>query len=222
MKINKLLDKYSIKYKNIEVYELARVHPSYQNENSLGENNQRLEFLGDAVLELIVSKEIYRRESLSEGDLSMLRAALVCEKSLAKLARKLGLEEFLLLGRGEELIGGRKRDSNLADFFEAFIGALFLDLGYLEAEAFFLENFLEDIKDTESSGSFIDYKSKLQILIQKKKKVVEYKLVESSGPDHRRSFLVACLVDGKELGQGRANSIREAQQRAAREALDVL
>lgn len=222
MKINKLLDKLSIDYRNLAPYELALVHPSYQNEHGLEDNNQRYEFLGDAVVELIVSNYLFNELSSPEGELTRMRASLVREETLARLARKLNLQAYLLLGKGEELIGGRRRDSNLADCFEAFMGALYRDLGYIRAQEFFLENFLDEIKEIRGGQALKDYKSELQILCQSQGKSLAYKLVEATGPDHEKSFLVACCIDGRVKGQGRGSSKRQAEQEAAREALGEL
>lgn len=217
--MKKLLKAYKIHYKDLSFYERAMIHPSYQNEMGLEDNNQRLEFLGDAVIELIVSDFLFLNLKADEGELSKLRAAIVCEESLAKMARKIGLQDQLLLGRGEESIGGRKRDSTLSDAFEAFVAGIFLDLGLEGAREFFLGNFMEELVQAKSGLGFVDYKSRLQILCQKDGRRVSYKTLDARGPDHKKIFSVGLYIDDKLVSQGQGSSKREAQQRAAQEAL---
>lgn len=214
-----LLKKKEIPYKDIGLYSLAMVHPSYQNEEGLKENNQRFEFLGDAVIDLIVSRYLFTHMGDREGELSRLRAAIVCEGSLAKMAKSLGLEKELLLGKGEELSQGRKRASLLSDCFEAFMGALFMDLGLKEAEKFFLNNYREYMKEVQKGGGYVDYKSKLQIQCQKDQRSIKYKVLEVSGPDHQRQYKIGLYIDQKLASTGQASSKREAEQKAAGEVL---
>ena len=143
--MKKLLKTYKIHYKDLSLYERAMIHPSYKNEKGLEDDNQRQEFLGDAVIELIVSDFLFENLKTDEGELSKLRAAIVCEESLARMARKISLQDQLFLGKGEEGIGGRRRDSTLSDAFEAFVAAIFLDLGLEEARKFFLDNFMKEL-----------------------------------------------------------------------------
>ena len=214
-----LLIKLGIPYKDETLYSTSMVHPSFQNELGLKENNQRFEFLGDAVIDLIVSRYLYTHLRDREGELSRLRAAIVCETSLSNMAKKLGLHRELLLGKGEELTQGRERSSLLSDSFEAFMGALFMDLGLKEADRFFLNNFVEDMKEIQKGGGYIDYKSSLQIRCQKKQQEINYKVHEVSGPDHKRLYTIGLYLDGVLTATGEGTSKREAQQRAAREAL---
>ncbi|NLY36403.1 MAG: ribonuclease III [Tissierellia bacterium] len=198
---------------------MAMVHPSYQNEQGLKENNQRFEFLGDAVIDLIVSRYLFTHLPQREGEMSRLRAAIVCEASLSKMAKKLGLHKELLLGKGEELSQGRQRPSLLSDSFEAFIGALFMDLGLEEADRFFLHHFVEDMKEIQRGGGYIDYKSSLQIQCQKQQRLINYEVLGVSGPDHSRLYSIGLYIDGVLAATGEGTSKREAQQRAAREVL---
>lgn len=214
-----LLKKLEIPYKDLGLYSTAMVHPSYQNEEGLKENNQRFEFLGDAVIDLIVSRYLFTHLGDREGELSRLRAAIVCEPSLSQMSKKLGLDRELLLGKGEELSQGRERASLLSDCFEAFMGALFMDLGLEEADRFFLDHFLEDMKETQRGGGYIDYKSSLQIQCQKEQRSIKYKTLEVSGPDHQRQYSIGLYIDGHLVARGQGPSKREAQQKAAREAL---
>lgn len=217
--MKKLLKTYKIHYKDLSLYERAMIHPSYKNEKGLEDDNQRQEFLGDAVIELIVSDFLFENLKTDEGELSKLRAAIVCEESLARMARKISLQDQLFLGKGEEGIGGRKRDSTLSDAFEAFVAAIFLDLGLEEARKFFLDNFMEELVQAKSGQGFVDYKSRLQILCQKDGRTVDYKLLDAKGPDHKKVFSVGLYIDEKLVSKGQGFSKREAQQRAAQEAL---
>lgn len=217
--MKKLLNKLRLSYRDISLYETAMIHPSYQNEKGLETNNQRFEFLGDAVIELIVSRYLFSKLSAGEGELSRLRAAIVCEESLASMARKIGLEDYLLLGKGEESIGGRKRDSTLSDSFEAFMAAIYLDQGLAQASSFFQDNFINELDEVRSGGGFIDYKSQLQILCQKDGKTIKYKTLDSQGPDHKKIFTIGLFIDQELVSKGQGYSKREAQQKAAQEAL---
>jgi len=205
---------------------LALTHGSFTYENRLPEieDNQRLEFLGDAVLELIVSTYLYGTfPKHSEGDLTRLRAALVCEPSLVKVAGALNLGNCLLMGRGEERSGGRERPSILADAVEALLGAVYLDQG-LERAAKFILPYLELVLNDVLAGRLTrDYKTELQeILQQKAPDPINYVIVSEKGPDHDKTFTAAAVYLGREIGRGVGRSKKEAEQEAARLALQNL
>ena len=203
---------------------LALTHSSYANEIKKGrhENNERLEFLGDAVLDMVVSEYMYRHfPKMPEGELTKLRASLVCEKSLAKFSQKLSVGEFLLLGNGEENSGGRTRPSILADAFEAILAALYLDSDMECAREFVLEFVKGALK--EAKPSFKDYKTMLQEIIQQnREESVKYHLVGESGPDHDKRFIVEVHLNSNVIGHGEGRSKKEAEQQAAKEALELM
>jgi ribonuclease-3 len=201
--------------------EEALTHSSYQKENAskCHINYERLEFLGDAVLELISSKFLFHKYTdMNEGNMTKLRASLVCEQALAVVARQLKLGEALRLSRGEEATGGRDRDSIIADSVEAVIGAIFEDGGFINAERFILKFILNDI---EHKQLFHDCKTVIQELVQKDypgKKIV-YKTVGESGPDHNKTFFVAMYLDEEKIGEGKGKTKKAAEQNAAYEGL---
>jgi ribonuclease-3 len=202
----------------------ALTHSSYANENNLSGDNERLEFLGDAVLELAVSQFLYRKfEELPEGVLTKMRAAMVSEPALADLAKRLELDEIVLLGKGEEMQGGRKRDSLLADAMEAVFGAVYLDAGYLAAEACIQGLMKDRVPQTVEEERPRDAKSRLQEMTQRlwKERPV-YSLVGSDGPEHSKTFKVRLdLPDGSKLS-AEGTSVKKAEQRAAAKALAKL
>ena len=205
-------------FKNKDYLTLALSHSSYVNElvNQKRQCNERIEFLGDAVLELVSSSYLYKSmPTEKEGELSKRRAALVCEKSLAVVARRIELGRFILLGKGERMNGGAERDSILSDALEAVIGAIYLDGGFREAEKFVL-NFVLD----GTEGEFIDYKTRLQELIQAlHKDAVVYELVSEDGPEHDRRFTVNVRIDGEIYGVGVGHNKKAAEMMAAKEAI---
>ena len=186
------------------------------------ENNERLEFLGDAIIGLIVSQYLYDRfEELPEGELTKKRAAIVCESSLAFAARKIDLGAYILLGKGEETTGGRNRDSILADAFEALAGAIFLDGGLDNTRQYLIGMFEEEVIYAISKGSlFIDYKTELQEVLQKRtKSKIEYEVEREVGPDHNKKFYMNVIVENKVIGSGMGRNKKEAEQMAAKQAL---
>jgi len=201
---------------------LAMTHSSYANETRSAESNERLEFLGDAVLSIVVSDYLFQHFHMAEGDLTRTRSALVCEKSLCGFAREIGLGEHLLLGRGEEITGGRDRPSVLADAFEALIAAIYLDGGIEQARNFILP-FVERALQGEIDQGFTDYKTQLQEIVQKNPgELLSYRLVEESGPDHDKRFVVEVLLNSNVIGKGEGRSKKAAEQAAAREALELM
>ncbi|MDD3174677.1 MAG: ribonuclease III [Herbinix sp.] len=196
-------------------------HSSYANEMRLDKekNNERLEFLGDAVLELVTSEAVYMEyKELTEGDLTKLRASIVCEQTLSKCARDLGIGDYLLLGKGEDISGGRNRDSILSDTLEAIIGAIYLDGGFTNAKEFIKGFILEDIKNKDL---FFDSKTILQEIIQNdnNKQKLRYKLVSEEGPDHNKNFTIAVYVGNDEIGCGTGRTKKAAEQEAAYQAI---
>ncbi|MFC5734948.1 ribonuclease III [Cytobacillus gottheilii] len=212
-------------FRNEKLLKQAFTHSSYVNEHRRKpyEDNERLEFLGDAVLELTVSKFLYiKYPMMSEGELTKLRAAVVCEPSLVAFANELSFGELILLGKGEEMTGGRSRPALLADVFEAFIGALYLDQG-IDTVVDFLEKAVFPKIDAGAFSHVMDFKSQLQELIQRDGSgAIEYKILMEKGPAHNREFVSTVSLNGAELGTGTGRSKKEAEQHAAQMALQVL
>ncbi|MDD6484697.1 MAG: ribonuclease III [Clostridiales bacterium] len=208
------------KFKNVQYLENALTHSSYANENRRS-SNERLEFLGDAVLSIIISDYIFNRMSnTNEGDLSKLRASLVCEQSLYKVAKRVSLEKFILLGKGEEQTGGRERPSIVSDAFEAVLAAIYLDGGIEKARAWVLKLMKGDVEDAIKGKCIHDYKTALQEKVQRKKGAkVEYELVKEVGEDHNKTFTIQVKVKGKAVGTGEGRNKKEAAQNAAKAAL---
>jgi ribonuclease-3 len=211
-------------FKNAELLERALTHKSYANENKVPSHNERMEFLGDAVLNLMVSEHLMKLcPNSTEGDLSRLRASVVSEPALAAVARAIGLGRYLLLGKGEEQTGGRDKDSLLADSLEALIAAVYLDAGTDATEAFIIRFFDDLLKRSCARRLSLDYKTELQELCQERlKQLPEYRVVSETGPDHQKQFEVEISLKGKVHGRGRGKSKKEAEQRAAKEALTRL
>ncbi|MFD2704838.1 ribonuclease III [Salibacterium lacus] len=203
----------------------AFTHSSYVNEHRIRSvyDNERLEFLGDAVLELSVSQHLFKRFStMSEGEMTKLRAAIVCEASLANLAEELAFGELVFLGKGEEMTGGRNRPALLADVFEAFTGALYLDQG-MDAVYTFLEQTVYPKIDDGAFSHMMDFKSQLQEHLQKDRHgTIHYEIKNEIGPAHSREFISAVYLNEDFLGEGRGRSKKEAEQHAAQQALSRL
>ena len=209
-------------FKDPELLVTALTHSSYSNEIRLKkqECNERLEFLGDAVLELISSEQIFRNHpDQPEGDLTRIRASYVCEPTLALCAREIWLGDYLQLGRGEDRTGGRERDSILSDAMEATIGAVYMDGGFESAQRY-VEEFI--LKDIEKKSLFYDSKTYLQEIVQRDLKKLEYVLLKEEGPDHNKSFEVGVLIDGKQLTTAVGRTKKKAEQAAAYEAILLL
>jgi len=209
---------------DLELVNQALTHPSYLYEGGgQDEHNQRLEFLGDAVVGLIVAQYLYKKyPHKGEGELTKMRAAAVCEASLAQAAQELNLGSYMLLGRGEGQMGGATRASNLADCFEALMGALYLSLG-LEKVTPLLLRLLQDKIRKVSRGNYGDYKTQLQELIQKNPdQQLSYRILKEEGPDHDKVFLAGVYLNEQKLAQGKGHTKKEAEQRAAKQALQKL
>jgi ribonuclease-3 len=222
--VSELQQQIAFTYRDPRLLERALTHKSYANENRLTEHNERMEFLGDSVLNLVVSELLMNAlPEASEGDLSRIRAAVVSEPSLAAVAREIGLGEFLLVGRGEEQTGGRDKDSLLADSLEALVASLYLDGGIDRASDFITRFFSGTIGRVRTAGGTEDHKTGLQELCQERLKTLpEYRVVSESGPDHRKEFTVELSILGEVCGRGTGRNKKEAEQRAAKEALEKL
>ncbi|MFC5558025.1 ribonuclease III [Ureibacillus thermophilus] len=220
-----LEEQLNISFKNKNLLYQAFTHSSYVNEHRKKHftDNERLEFLGDAVLELSISKYLFDRyPHMSEGELTKLRAAIVCEPSLVIFANELNFGKYVLLGKGEELTGGRERPALLADVFESYIGALYLDQG-LEKVFQFLERVVFPKVEVGAFSHVMDFKSQLQELVQQSNTgVLHYEIIDERGPAHNRTFVSRVLLNDQELGIGRGKSKKEAEQQAAQNAMVAL
>lgn len=218
-----LCETINIRISDYSLLHQALTHSSFANEskNQGIAYNERLEFLGDAVLDLVISEHLFRRfPNLPEGELTKARAMVVCEPTLARHASDLKIGQYLLLGKGEASSGGRERISILADAFEAVIGAIYLDSGFSEAARFVLEQLTEDLLLIERGDYQKDYKTLLQEVIQKNgDSKISYEIIGEWGPDHDKTFDAAVIVNSAQLGHGTGRSKKEAEQRAARQAL---
>lgn len=205
--------------KNKELLTTALTHSSYGNENGC-ECNERLEFLGDSVLSVIVSDYLFENmPNVNEGELSKIRASLVCERSLAEFAEVIKIGEKLRLGKGEEISGGRKRASILSDAFEAVLAAVYLDSGMETARKWLLELMKPALKLALEGKTYHDYKTILQEVVQKNGGKVTYRIVSETGPDHMKDFVAEVLIDGKKAADGEGLSKKDAEQNAAKKAL---
>lgn len=213
----KLLEQLEIKTEHEKLYRQAFTHTSYANEHGL-ESYERLEYLGDAILELFMSDYLYRNTEYDEGMMTKLRAHYVCEDALYEYSLKLSLNEELLLGKGEEENGGKYRKAIVADIFEAFIGALYLDQG-LDTVNRFLNHYVVPMIENHKLDFINDYKSVLQELVQTDKRSLEYIVVKEEGPAHNKVFTVEVRIDDIRYGVGTAHSKKEAEQEAAKDAL---
>ena len=219
-KLMQLQDKIGYHFQNLSLLNNALTHSSYANERhwKYERNNERLEFLGDAVLELISSDFLFHENpQMPEGKLTKLRSSMVCEPALAYCARDIELGRYMLLGKGEDMTGGRNRDSIVSDATEALLGAIYLDGGFANAKEFVLNFILNDI---EHKQLFYDSKTILQEIVQEKgTHLVEYHLIKEEGPDHNKSFTVDVLVSGHVMGTGVGHTKKAAEQEAAYQAI---
>ena len=213
-------------FQNRELLKTALTHSSFANEDRdrHTRSNERLEFLGDSVLGMVTSDYIFKRYAdIPEGELTKLRASVVCEQALHEVALSLGLSEFLLLGRGEEAGGGRERASILADAVEAVIGAIYLDGGFEAAQPFVLHSIKPSVEKTAHQHNFNDYKTMLQEIVQKnREEVLSYRVASQSGPDHDKTFVMEVLLNSNVVACGCGHSKKEAEQAAAHEALKLM
>ncbi len=224
MTLKQWLTSLNLEVGQIELVQQAFTHSSFVNESqSSKQDNERLEFIGDSVLQLWSADFLYHvLPELSEGQMTLLRAQLVCEESLAQFARQLKLDQFLLLGFGERKNGGATRNSTLADAFEAFIGALYLDGNYENVSTIFKQTVINHYQSLDVKEA-VDYKTRLQEFVQSdSRKTVAYELISSSGPSNNPTFVSQVVMDGLILGKGIGQSKKKSQQAAAKDALEKL
>lgn len=215
-----------VHFKNEDLLDASLTHSSYANQYNLkyNDHNERLEFLGDSILSLIVSEYLYKKfKNKHEGKLTRIRASVVCEASLAEIARKIKVNQYLRIGKGEELSGGREKESLNADACEAIIAAIYLDRGYDKAKEFVLKNLEEKMNSIGNIQNYNDYKTKLQEYVQKNLlSAIKYSVSGEYGPDHDKVFEIELYLDNKCYGKGQGKSKKEAEQCAAKEALKRL
>ena len=220
-----LEDAIGYQFQNKAYLERAPTHSTYSNESGAANHhlmcNERLEFLGDSVLSIITSEFLFEHfKDCPEGDLTRMRADVVCERALAKYAEKIALGDYLLLGKGEDRNGGRTNRSIVADAFEALLAAMYLDAGKAEVAKFLLPFIREEIETLKPGGFFGDFKTRLQQFVQQNEgDFLEYRTVGESGPDHRKVFEVNAMLNGNVIGRGSGSSKRAAEQMAAQDAL---
>ena len=219
--MKELFDILNIKPKNIELYTTAFSHSSYVNENHIKSDYERLEFLGDAVLELVASDYLYKTKTINEGEMTKLRASYVCENACYEYSKDLNLSKYIKVGHGEEIDGGRYKKVILADIFEALMGAIYLDLGFSTAKRV-IDSIVIPYVEDPNILFFSDYKSALQEYVQTKQKSLEYEVVLEQGPAHNKLFTTVVKIDGIIYGKGSAGSKKESEQEAARDALKIL
>jgi ribonuclease-3 len=219
------LSQNNVKVDKYDLINSSLTHPSFIFEKDFPKNqhNQRLEFLGDAVVGLVIAEYLFNSfPEKKEGVLTKMRAAIVCESSLADAARKIHIGKYILMGKGEKMGGGEKRSSNLADAWEALCGAIYLECGLKVAEGFILYSLQEAIENV-IKGNFGDFKTRLQELIQKSpEQEIEYQILEENGPDHDKDFVAGVFINGEMMSKGAGKTKKEAEQGAAREALVIM
>lgn len=219
--MEELFEKLSIKPKNIKLYNTAFSHSSYVNEHRAKSDYERLEFLGDAVVDLVIADYLYNNKHEKEGEMTKVRASYVCENALYEYSNSLGLSQYIRVGHGEEKEGGKYKKAIVADIFEAFIGAIYVDLGYATARKLVLQIIVPYIEDPNITF-FSDYKSSLQEHVQTVQKSLTYNLVKEEGPAHDKVFTVEVIIDDIVYGTGVGSSKKEAEQEAAKNALQKL
>ena len=218
--LEELEQKIGYSFQDKRLLKQALTHSSFANEQKINkyDDYERLEFLGDAVLELVSSEFLFRENAkMTEGQLTRMRASMVCEQALAYCAKEFGLEDYILLGKGEEMTGGRTKDSIISDVMEAIIGALYVDNGMEEAKAY-IHRFI--LSDLEHKQLFYDAKTILQERVQQKNQgTLHYELIREEGPDHDKMFVIEAKIDDKTIGAGQGRTKKAAEQQAAYEAL---
>ena len=222
MNLEELEKSIGVKFNNIELLKTALTHTSYAYEAKI-KSNEKLEFLGDAVLEFVVSTYLYHNyKDLKEGEMTKVRATVVCENSLFQVAKKHNFSDFLYIGRSEKFVHGNKKPAILADSVEAVIAAIYLDLGIEQAEKFIIENLEEPIKIATQNVGLKDYKTVLQEKLQENGDVnIQYTVIKEEGPDHDKKFTVELTCNGKKLSTGTGSSKKNAEMKAAKKALNI-
>ena len=219
--MNELFEKLKIKPKEEKLYNTAFSHSSYVNEHKAKQDYERLEFLGDAVVDLVVADYLYSNKKETEGEMTKVRASYVCENALYEYSMSLGLNKYIKVGHGEEKEGGKFKKAIVADIFEALVGAIYLDLGYATARRTVL-NIIVPYIENPNITFFSDYKSALQEYVQTTQKSLHYDLIKEEGPAHNKEFTVQVKIDNIVYGTGVGSSKKEAEQEAAKVALQKL
>jgi len=221
-KLRELERMFNLQFNKYELLVRSMTHSSYANENNT-KSNERLEFIGDAVIDLAVGKYLFERINEAEGVLTKKRAQEVCEQSLFQYANSFHLGDYILLGKGEEKNGGRQKPAVIADAFEAFLGAIFLDKGLDEVYKV-LEKVVFPVIDKNINQEDSDFKSKLQELVQSDKRTLNYEIISESGPAHEKEFVARVTMDDEKIimGEGKGKTKKEAEQNAAKATLDIL
>lgn len=219
--MEELFEKLSITPKNTNLYKTAFSHSSYANEHYAKTDYERLEFLGDAVVDLVIADYLYNNKHDKEGEMTKVRASYVCENALCEYSNNLGLNKYIRVGHGEEKEGGKYKKAIVADIFEAFIGAIYVDLGYATARKVVL-NIIVPYIENPNITFFSDYKSSLQEYVQTVQKSLTYNLIKEEGPAHDKTFTVEVVIDNIIYGIGSGGSKKEAEQEAAKNAIQKL
>lgn len=219
-RLDELEQKLGISFLNRRLLDQSLTHSSYANEQGMADN-ERMEFLGDAVIKLVISEYLFNKfPARPEGDLTKIRAAVISDDTLAKVANKIKIGNYILLSKNEKASGGSKRKSNMANAFEALVGAIFLDAGLGKSRDFLVQHLTPDMDRVSQVGYIVDFKSALQEFAQKRKwQLPYYKVIKESGPKHKKIFIVGVRVDGKIWGKGSGANKKEAEQGAAQQAL---
>lgn len=221
IKMEELFKKLSIKPKDLKLYTMAFSHSSYVNEHKVKSDYERLEFLGDAVVDLVVADYLYSNKKETEGEMTKVRASYVCENALYEYSTSLELSRYIKVGHGEEKEGGKYKKAIVADIFEALMGAIYLDLGYATVRNVILKIIVPYIEDPDVVF-FSDYKSALQEYVQTEQKNLHYELINEEGPAHNKTFTVQVKIDDIVYGIGKSGSKKEAEQEAAKCALEKI
>ena len=219
--MEELFKKLNIKPRDMKLYKTAFSHSSYANEHKAKQDYERLEFLGDAVLDLVVADYLYTHYDENEGEMTKVRASYVCENANYRYSTDLNLPQYIMVGHGEQKEGGKFKKAIVADIFEALMGAIYLDLGYATVRQVILNIVVPYIKN-KNITFFSDYKSSLQEYVQTELKNLDYKLISEEGPAHDRTFTIEVIIDNIVYGRGVGQSKKDAEQEAAKEALEKL
>jgi ribonuclease-3 len=217
--MEKLFEKLNIKPNDRTIYKIAFSHSSYANEHKAKQDYERLEFLGDAILDMVISEYLYLNKREDEGEMTKVRSSYVCENALYEYATDLGISDYIKVGHGELLDDGKHKKTIVADIFEALIAAIYLDLGFTTVRRVILDIIVPYIKD-QNVSFFNDYKSALQEYVQAEQDSISYELVSEDGPSHDREFTISVMIDGIVYGTGVGSSKKDAEQEAARIALE--
>ena len=217
--MEKLFEKLNIKPNDKTIYKIAFSHSSYANEHKAKQDYERLEFLGDAILDMIVSEYLYLNKRENEGEMTKVRSSYVCENALFEYAKDLELSQYIKVGHGELMEDGKHKKAIVADTFEALLAAIYLDLGFTTVRRVALDIIIPYMEDQDISF-FNDYKSALQEYVQAEQDSISYELVSEDGPSHDREFTISVMIDGISYGTGKGSSKKDAEQEAARVALE--